>query len=92
MTSYKNHLILTGCTIRQALIQLTQLGINAIIFVVDEENKLIGSITDGDIRRGLIKGALLDDPINTIIRAIPRFIKKGERDIQKVIQLTTDSS
>lgn len=86
MISYKDHLILTGYSIRQALIQLTKLGINAILFVVDEENKLIGSITDGDVRRGLIKGALLDDPVNTIIRSIPRFIKKGERDIQKVIQ------
>lgn len=86
MNKYKDHLILTGSTIKQALIQLTSLGADAILFVVDNEDKLIGAITDGDVRRGFIKGISIEAPINDIIRFSPRFIKKGERDIQKVIE------
>ena len=30
-------------------------NLKGLIFVIDEKNKLLGSISDGDIRRGLIK-------------------------------------
>lgn len=86
MINYKDHLILSNSGIKQALIQLDKLGRDAILFVVDSEDKLIGSLTDGDVRRGLIKGILIDNPINNIISSNPRFIRKGERDIQKVIE------
>lgn len=82
--NYKDHLILSGSTIKQALIQLNKLG-DTILFMVDENDKLIGSLTDGDVRRGLIKGVSIDKSINEIIRFNPRFIRKGERDIQKII-------
>lgn len=36
---------------------------NQTLFVLDENEKLIGTITDGDIRRGLIKGLNLDSAI-----------------------------
>jgi dTDP-glucose pyrophosphorylase len=86
MKGYREHLIFSGSTIKDALIQLTNLGIDAILFVVEENDKLIGSITDGDVRRGLVKGVSLNQSINNIIRFSPRFIKKGERDIQKLIE------
>ncbi len=85
MINFRNHLILTQTPIREALTQLTNLGIDAILFVTDEEDKLIGSITDGDVRRGLVKGILIDQPINDIIRDSPKFIRKGEYDLNKVI-------
>ena len=34
---------------------LTKLNTNRTLFVVDKNRKLIGSITDGDVRRFLIK-------------------------------------
>ncbi len=85
MINFREHLILRGSTIKDALVQLTKLGIDVILFVVDENDLLIGSITDGDIRRGLIKGISIDQPVDVIIQPYPRFIKKGERDIQKII-------
>jgi dTDP-glucose pyrophosphorylase len=83
--NFRSHLILTKTPIRHALSQLTKLGIDAILFVIDEEDKLIGSITDGDVRRGLVKGILIDQPINDIIRDSPKFIRKGEYELNKVI-------
>jgi len=38
-----------------------------IIMVVDEAEKLIGTITDGDIRRGLLSNLNLSDMIENII-------------------------
>ena len=85
MINYKNHLILTKTPIREALSQLTLLGIDAIIFVIDKDEKLLGSITDGDIRRGLISGVSIDEPIDSIIRQSPKFIEKGNYDLKDII-------
>jgi dTDP-glucose pyrophosphorylase len=86
MRNYREHLLFSGSTIKQALIQLDVLAKDAILFVIDENELLIGSLTDGDIRRGLIRGIAIDSLVDDIIQSNPRFIKKGERDIQKVIE------
>ena len=86
MRHFKEHLIVSGTTLREALVVLEELAIDAIIFVVDEEQKLIGSLTDGDIRRGLIEGVELHQPVDGIIQTKPRFIRKGDQDIRKVIE------
>ena len=86
MRNYKEHLISSGSTIKLALKQLDVLAKDAILFVVDANEILIGSLTDGDVRRGLLKGISIENEVSAIIQANPRFIKKGERDIQKVIE------
>jgi dTDP-glucose pyrophosphorylase len=80
------HLITSGSNIKEALAQLNLLAEDAILFVVDERNKLIGSLTDGDVRRGLIKGVSIDEPVNQILRANPKFIRRGDCDFEKVIE------
>jgi dTDP-glucose pyrophosphorylase len=83
---YKEHLILSGTSIREALKVLDKLAMDAISFVVDENDKLVGSLTDGDVRRGLIQGAELNQPVDDIIQSHPIFIRKGDQDIEKVIE------
>jgi dTDP-glucose pyrophosphorylase len=85
LNNYKAHLILSDSVIEQALLQLDKLAKDAILFVVDKNDVLLGSLTDGDVRRGLIKGISIDKLIIDIIQNNPRFIRKGERDIQKII-------
>lgn len=85
MRNFKEHLLFSGSTIKQALIQLDVLAKDAILFIIDANETLVGSLTDGDIRRGLIKGIAVDNKVDTIIQSNPRFIMKGDRDIQKVI-------
>jgi dTDP-glucose pyrophosphorylase len=46
-----------------------------IALVVDENDKLIGTLTDGDIRRGLLKGLDLNSPIESIIFKTPTIAK-----------------
>lgn len=86
MRSYKEHLILSGSTVKQALGVLNDLSHDAILFVVDENNKLIGSLTDGDVRRGLLNDFTVESKIVEIIQSNPRFIRKGQYDIQKIIE------
>ena len=85
MRPHKEHLIHSGSSVKQALTMLNELSQDAILFVIDENNILIGSLTDGDVRRGLLKNFTIESKIDDIIQPNPRFIKKGDNDIKKII-------
>lgn len=87
MRTFREHLLLSGSTIRQALQRLDLLAKDAITFIVDEQDVLIGSLTDGDVRRGLLRGMTIDDEVDKIIQDHPKFIRKGNFDIQELIKL-----
>lgn len=42
-----------------------------ILLVVDEQRRLLGTITDGDVRRGILKGISLEEPVRTIMNPHP---------------------
>ncbi len=42
-----------------------------ILLVVDGEDRLLGTVTDGDVRRGLLRGVSLDDPVDTVMNSHP---------------------
>jgi dTDP-glucose pyrophosphorylase len=74
-------------TIKDAIRNLDQVGLQ-IVLVVDRENKLIGTLSDGDIRRGLLKGLQLLSPIESIIFRNPVVVPESlQRDL--VLQLMT---
>ena len=81
-----NHLIITGSKIKDALLQLTSLGLDAILFIVDINKKLLGSVTDGDLRRGLLNGLTIEDNVDNLIRFEPRFISLNDFDIFNLIE------
>jgi dTDP-glucose pyrophosphorylase len=85
MRIFKEHLILKGCSVKQALELLNELAPDSILFVVDHEDKLIGSLTDGDVRRGLLNDFTINSRIDEIIQPNPRYIRKGENNISKII-------
>ncbi len=47
--------------------------------VVDEESFLLGTVTDGDIRRGILRGEGLNVPITSIMNPNPTSAKKGQK-------------
>ena len=83
--------MLSGSLIKNALLQLNELAQDAIIFIVDKDDKLIGSLTDGDIRRGFIKGLTMDSIIDSVINQYPKYIIKGENNIKKIIEFREDN-
>lgn len=70
MKNYKNILLKSTSTIKEAL-HIINNGAMQIALVVDENEKLLGTLTDGDIRRGLLNNLSLDDNIETIIFKTP---------------------
>jgi dTDP-glucose pyrophosphorylase/mRNA-degrading endonuclease RelE of RelBE toxin-antitoxin system len=86
MRIYRDHLILLGSNVKQALLQFNELSLDAILFVVDSDDKLIGALTDGDVRRGLLKGFTIDSLVDEIIQDNPRYIYKGENNLKKIIE------
>jgi dTDP-glucose pyrophosphorylase len=62
-------------TIKQALKVISKGGVK-IAIIVDKKNKLLGTLTDGDIRRGFLKGLDLNSSIKSIITKKPIITKK----------------
>lgn len=87
MHPYYKHLAHIDTSIRQALELLDQLASDAIIFLVDDENKLLGSLTDGDLRRGFIKGLGFEDHLSKFIQPNPKFIQQGKYNLKEIIAL-----
>jgi dTDP-glucose pyrophosphorylase len=54
-------------TIRQLIKNLNETGLQ-IVLVSDESNTLLGTVTDGDIRRGLLSGLTLHSPTKSVMR------------------------
>lgn len=65
-------------TAREALRQLDAIGIIApVLFIYDDLNRIVGAITDGDIRRGLLKNLAIDDSVVEFMRKEIRFFTEG---------------
>lgn len=77
MTPNDRHVLRSGATVKEALEKLNDAGLYLNLFVVDADGRLMGSITDGDIRRGLLAGVELSAPATTIMNPSPRSLREG---------------
>ena len=66
-------LILSTAKVVDALNSINE-NLRGIVIVVDEKNILKGTLTDGDIRRALIKGKNLEDSISEIYNSNCKFV------------------
>ena len=85
MKNIQNIKLGINSTIKEAL-QIIDNGSMQIALVVDDRDKLIGTLTDGDIRRGLLKGLDLNSFIESIIFKTPTIAKitDTKEDILKI--------
>jgi dTDP-glucose pyrophosphorylase len=74
MKNIQNIKLNINSSIKKAL-QIIDCGAMQIALVVDEYDRLLGTLTDGDIRRALLKGLDLDSPIDAIIFKTPTVAK-----------------
>ena len=72
----KKLFIQPNASIKEALKQLSKSGKSCLI-VVNNTDKLLGTLTDGDVRRVILKGKFLKDKINGIYEKNPILLKKG---------------
>ena len=52
-------------------------GTFQIAIVVDKKGKLVGTLTDGDIRSGFLKGLNINSSVKSIVNKNPIIIKKN---------------
>ena len=74
MKNIENIKLKQNATIKEAL-GIIDSGAMQIALVVDDNDKLIGTLTDGDIRRGILRGLDLDSSIETIVFKEPAVAK-----------------
>ncbi|MDE5493025.1 nucleotidyltransferase family protein [Elizabethkingia meningoseptica] len=86
MNIVEKHVIHKNETVRDALVQLDKVAPSSILFVVDNETKLLGSLTDGDLRRGFIRGLGFDNELLDFVQSSPVFIKQNEYDLLQLEQ------
>jgi len=79
MSELQDHLIGPDITVRAALERLNTLGGKVTLFIVDDDQHLLGSVTDGDIRRNLLMDIELEDPVYKVMNDSPSSFKS--RDI-----------
>lgn len=68
--AWRRALLPLDATIQQAIQNLDETSLQ-IALVVDAGGTLIGTVTDGDIRRGLLRGLDLNSPIDAIVYREP---------------------
>ena len=88
MDNWERVKISPSSTIKEAveLLEKVRLGI---VLVTDEHNKLLGTVTDGDIRRGLIDHVTLDNQVNIIMTRNPAVASISD-DRMKIREMMTD--
>ena len=70
MTNWKESLIGPKSTLEYAIRNIHKVGLR-IALVVDDQEKLLGTITDGDIRRSLLSSVGMDCTVDKIMNASP---------------------
>jgi len=91
MNEWKKVLTSPNTKIRE-VIKIIDMFSLQIALIVNENNKLLGTVTDGDVRRGILKGIPLDHPIEQIMNSNPITIpeiqdKKSILNILKINKL-----
>lgn len=64
------------------LIDESSRAIALIVLVVDAERRLIGTVTDGDIRRAIIAGLSLETPVERVMNRTPCAVQSGDSSDQ----------
>lgn len=77
----KNHLISKDISLLEALSAICDLAPEPLVlFVLNENNQMVGTLTDGDSRRALIKGASVNDKVEVIMHRDFNFMKVENLD------------
>lgn len=87
----KNHIINKDITLIEALSRINEIAPEPLVlFVLDEENRMVGTFTDGDSRRALIAGASVNDKVEKIMHKNFNYIKVEDLNNVKEIKRQRD--
>ena len=80
------HIITEDKTLLEALKQINHLAPEPLVlFVVDNQQRMVGTLTDGDSRRALVAGASVNDTVDKVMLRNFRFM--SVEDIANVAEI-----
>lgn len=86
---FNDLMIRDSATLRDTLQRIDAGGIQFAI-VVDGDGRLLGTVSDGDIRRGLLRGLTLESPVTACMNREPTSVPAGtsNREILQLLKRT----
>lgn len=82
----KDMSVLPDVTVKQAMKKLNKSGEKCLV-VVDENQRLLGTLSDGDVRKAILKGVSFGDSIAEIFQPKPTFLVEGNFDLNDAKRL-----
>ena len=76
MKQWRNALVGSEVSLEKAIEVLDKAALR-IALVVDDEERLLGTLTDGDVRRALLKHLPMDTPVNQVMNANPKTAEQS---------------
>ena len=84
MKDFNKYTIDKSASIRDALVKLDALSDDVLTLFVMDGKRLIGTLTDGDIRRYLIKDGILNVSVESVMKRNFAYIGLKEKNVQKI--------
>ncbi len=76
--------------LRDALASI-EASTSKICLVVDQHRRLLGTVTDGDIRRAILRGDPFETPVSAIMFTSPRTLRLGEPQAEALALMQRES-
>lgn len=82
----KSFLITKEFIVKLAMKRMVEIG-QKTLFIIDGKDRLIGALSDGDIRKWILGGGSINSSINQIFNKKPKYVKEKHRleDIKKLM-------
>jgi len=87
MINFRANLIGQHESIKAALQLLNERPDHLTLFVIDDEERLVGTLTDGDIRRGLLDGVTIETEIKAIMFRHFRKLIHNQYSLEKLNEI-----
>ncbi len=83
MIDKNKHILNHSASIKDGLVRINELDGSA-VFISDENEIILGAVTDGDIRRGILNDISLNDSITKVMHSQFRHIKSKNYTIESI--------
>lgn len=84
----ENAVILEGSTLRSAIVEMSSKGLS-MVTIVDQDKRLKGIITDGDLRRMLERGVdVYNETVDNVMTKSPKWIEQREMAVNALQKMS----
>ncbi len=84
----ENAIVPEGSSLKQAIVEMSAKGLSMVI-IVDDDNRLKGIVTDGDLRRMLERGIdVYNETVDNVMTKPPKWIDEREMAVNALQRMT----